>query len=271
MLKRTGMARSVFYYHRKRAGMSDGYDDARQKIKAVYDENLGRYGYRRICYALRNDGMAINHKTVHKLMRQIGLKAKCKRRHYRSYKGNVGKTAPNVLDRNFEASAPNQKWTTDVTQVCIKDVKTYLSPVMDMFNGEIVSYTISRSPNLKMAMDMVRKAFRKHAGVKGLIMHSDQGWHYQHRDYQRALRSKGVVQSMSRKGNCLDNAMMENFFGLMKNELLYSNDFKSVDEFEAELKKYIWWYNHKRIKLRLKGMSPVQYRAHYYKELNLNA
>lgn len=268
MLERIKMARSVFYYHLKRLDNTDGYDAVRMRIKSVYDENKGRYGYRRICYALRNEGMLINHKTVLKLMRQLNIEAKRKKRHYHSYKGEVGRIAPNVIDRNFYASAPNQKWTTDVTQVCIHNVKTYLSPVMDMFNGEIVAYTISRSPNLKMVINMMKSAFRKQTKLNGLIIHSDQGWHYQHKMYQKMLKDKGVIQSMSRKGNCLDNSMMENFFGLMKNELLYVNDFYSIEEFENELKKYICWFNNKRIKLRLKGMSPVQYRAHYYKEFN---
>lgn len=262
MLQRIGMARSVFYYHLKRLDTSDGYDEIRIKIRQLYDENKGRYGYRRICFAMQNDNIVINHKTVQKLMRQLGLKARTRKRHYRSYKGNVGKTAPNVLDRDFSASGPNQKWTTDVTQVCIHGVKTYLSPIMDMYNGEIVSYTISRSPDLKMATDMLKAAFMKHKSLDGLIMHSDQGWHYQHKKYQTMLKKQGIIQSMSRKGNCLDNSMMENFFGLMKNELLYVNDFNSIEEFENELKKYIKWYNYKRIKLRLKGMSPVQYRTH---------
>ena len=261
------MARSVFYYHRKRLCQPDGYDGIRQRIRDIYTENKGRYGYRRICSTLRNEGLIINHKTVQKLMRQCCLKAKCKKRHYHSYKGVVGKIAPNVINRDFRASAPNQKWATDVTQVCIHDVKTYFSPIMDMYNGEIVAYTISRSPDLKMALDMLKSAFKKRTGLKGLVMHSDQGWHYQHRAYQKILKDKGIIQSMSRKGNCLDNSMMENFFALMKNELLYVNDFDSIEVFEKELRKYIWWYNNKRIKLRLKGMSPVQYRAHSVENL----
>ena len=267
MLERIGMARSVFYYHLTRLNKADGYDFVRERISSIYNENKGRYGYRRICYVLRGEGIEINHKTVLKLMQQLGISAMRKKRHYRSYKGEVGKITPNVIARNFKASAPNQKWTTDVTQVCIQGVKTYLSPVMDMFNGEIIAYTISRSPNLQMAIDMLRAAFRKQPPINGLIMHSDQGWHYQHGRYQKMLKDKGIVQSMSRKGNCLDNSMMENFFGLIKNELLYVNHYNSIEEFEKELKQYIWWYNNKRIKLRLKGMSPVQYRAQYYKEL----
>ncbi len=268
MLQRMKMARSVFYYHLSHMDEGDGYDNLRERIKAIYDENHGRYGYRRICLALRNEGKIVNHKTVQKLMGQLGLKAKCKKHHYHSYKGEVGKIAPNVLERDFKAGSPNQKWATDVTQVCINDKKLYLSPILDMFNGEIISYSISNSPNLEMVTTMLRKAFKQHHNTDGLVLHSDQGWHYQHIFYQKMLKDHGIVQSMSRKGNCLDNAMMENFFGLMKNELLYVNHFESVDEFERELKKYIWWYNNKRIKLRLKGMSPAIYRAQYYREIN---
>ena len=268
MLERIKMARSVFYYHLSRLNESDSYNELRERIKHVYDSNKGRYGYRRVCMALRNEGVPINHKTVQKLMRQMGLKAKARKRHYHSYKGDVGKIAPNVLERDFCADKPNQKWATDVTQVCINDKKTYLSPILDMFNGEVVSYTMSSSPDLKMVTSMLKKAFNKYHHLEGLVMHSDQGWHYQHGMYQKMLKDNGIIQSMSRKGNCLDNAMMENFFGLMKNELLYVNKYDDIKDFENDLKKYILWYNNKRIKLRLKGMSPIQYRTHYYKNLN---
>lgn len=201
----------------------------------------------------------VNHKTVLKLMKQMGLQPKNRKRHYNSYKGEVGKVAPNILERDFKANKPDQKWTTDVTQINIKEHKIYL----DMFNGEIISYTISHSPNLKMVVTMLNKAFSKHKNLTGLLMHSAQRWHYQHARYQKMLFDHNIKQNMSRKGNCLDNAMMENFFGLMKNELLYVNDYESIEDFEKDLRKYILWYNNKRIKLRLKGMSPVQYRAHY--------
>ena len=194
-------------------------------------------------------------------MGQMSLMAKRKRQHYRSYKGELGKIAPNVLNRDFKASAPNQKWTTDVTQVKIKDKKTYLSPILDMFNGEIVSYTISDSPDLKMVMGMLDKAFKERDIHGNLVLHSDQGWHYQHKRYQKVLKERDITQSMSRKGNCLDNAMMENFFGLMKNELLYLQDWNSVEQFKEALRRYIRYYNNDRIKLRLNGKSPVQYRA----------
>ena len=262
------MARSVFYYHISHVEDSDGYDRIRKRIRQIYDKNHGRYGYRRICMELRNEDTVINHKTVQKLMSQMGLKAKTKKRHYRSYKGEVGRIAPNVLERDFCADRPNQKWATDVTQVCINDRKLYLSPILDMFDGGIISYTISTSPDLQMVISMLKKAFKKYPQIDGLTMHSDQGWHYQHAMYQKMLKKHDITQSMSRKGNCLDNAMMENFFGLMKNELLYANKFESIEDFERALRKYIDWYNNKRLKLRLKGMSPVQYRAHYYRELN---
>ena len=181
------MARSTFYYHTKRIGQPDGYEAVRKRIRAIYDKHHGRYGYRRITAQLRNEGLEINHKTVQKLMRQMSLKAKRKKQHYRSYKGELGKIAPNVLDRDFKATAPNQKWTTDVTQVKIKDRKIYLSPILDMFNGEVVSYVISNSPDLKMVLTMLDKAFKKRDIRGNLIFHSDQGWHYQHKRYQKAL------------------------------------------------------------------------------------
>ena len=261
LLEKTGMARSTYYYHTKRLSEPDGYDDARTAIRKIYDHHKGRYGYRRITSQLRNEGIILNHKTVQKLMVEMSLYGKRKKARYKSYKGEIGKVAPNVIDRDFIATAPNQKWTTDVTEVKIKDKKIYLSPILDMFNGEIISYTISYRPDLKMALSMLNKAFKKTDIPEGLILHSDQGWHYQHLRYQKALKERNIVQSMSRKGNCLDNAMMENFFGLMKSELLYLQEWDSVEQFAKELVKYIRYYNNDRIKLRLNGKSPVQYRA----------
>ena len=239
MLDRMEMARSVFYYHVRRLNDSDGYDDLRHRIGEIYALHNGRYGYRRITAQLHNEGCDVNHKTVQKLMTQMHLKAKRRKQHYHSYKGEIGKIAPNVLERDFAATKPNQKWTTDVTQVNIHDRKMYLSPILDMFNGEIISYSISSSPDLKMVTSMLNKAFRKYDNLDGLIFHSDQGWHYQHMRYQQMLKDKGIIQSMSRKGNCLDNAMMENFFGLMKSELLYLQKFKSAEDFKEELKRYL--------------------------------
>ena len=142
-------------------------------------------------------------------MKEENLKNVRRRNKYRSYKGEVGKTAPNILDRDFGTTAPNRKWTTDVTQINIGMDKCYLSPILDMYNGEIVSYTISDHPDLKMVMDMLEKAFvAREVGV-GLMLHSDQGWHYQHRSYQKSLQDHKIVQSMSRKGNCLDEEIYQ--------------------------------------------------------------
>jgi len=255
------MARSVFYYHRNRLNATDKYMREKIEIKCIYDLHRGRYGYRRITAEMKNRGYRINHKTVQKLMGILGLKCRIRKVRYRSYRGEVGKIAPNVLERNFKASGPNQKWTTDVTQMKIGDERIYLSPILDMFNGEVISYSISKSPNMRMINEMLDKAFDKKQKTKGLIFHSDQGWQYQHYGYRMRLGKRGIIQSMSRKGNCLDNAVAENFFGIMKTELLYAEKFKTADEFIIALKQYINYYNNERIKNRLNGKSPVQYRA----------
>ena len=209
---------------------------------------------------LHNRGYRINHKTVQRLMGLLGLKCMVRIKKYRSYKGQVGKIAPNLIQRNFKADAPNKKWTTDITEFSLFGKKLYLSPILDMYNGEIISYNISEHPVLNQVLDMLDQAFLKSPDDTNLIFHSDQGWQYQHKQYQKRLQEKGIRQSMSRKGNCLDNSVMENFFGLLKSELLYLREFSSIEEFRVELEKYIDYYNNKRIKNKLKGLSPVQYR-----------
>jgi len=194
-------------------------------------------------------------------MNILGLKCRVRIRKYRSYKGYIGKVALNLINKNFYANAPNQKWTTDITEFSLFSRKLYLSPILDMYNGKIISYNISERPHLKQVMDMLNKALDKISDGTNLIFHSDQGWQYQHKMYQHRLKEKGIRQSMSRKGNCLDNAVMENFFGLLKSELLYLLEFESFEEFREELEKYIYYYNHHRIKGKLKGLSPVQYRT----------
>ena len=255
------MARSVFYYHLCRQKKADKYTDEKIAIKNIFEEHKGRYGYRRITAEMRNRGSVINHKTVKRLMDELGIKCTIRKVKYRSYKGEVGRTVPNIIARDFAATAPNQKWATDVTQINIASTKLYLSPIIDMFNGEVVSYDISTSPNMKQIYNMLNRAYRKTGNLDGLILHSDQGWQYQHYGYQTWLKKHNVIQSMSRKGNCLDNAMAENFFGIMKSELLYSQKFESPKAFIKALDEYILYYNNKRIKLRLKGKSPVQYRT----------
>lgn len=254
------MPRSTYYYYVNRAKKPDKYAELKDEITEIYHENQGRYGYRRITMELHNRGYKINHKTVQRLMKQLGLKCMVRLKKYRSYKGEIGKIAPDFIQRNFNADAPNQKWTTDITEFSMFGTKLYLSPILDMYNGEIISYSISDRPLLGQVIEMLDKAFAKIPDNTKLILHSDQGWQYQHKQYQERLKRKGIQQSMSRKGNCLDNSIMENFFGLLKSELLYLREFKSIEEFRMELEKYIDYYNNKRIKEKLKGLSPVQYR-----------
>lgn len=264
------MGHSTFYYALNESTKSKATDkELKLHIQRIYDEHHGCYGYRRITLQLRNENILVNGKRVFRLMREMQLKAKQKRRKYNSHKGNVGKIASNRIDRDFRADFPNQKWTTDITMIKIQENWLYLSPILDMFNGEIVSYTISHSPEMKTVMTMLDKAFATRKIPKGLLLHSDQGWQYQHKKYCAALQEKGIIQSMSRKGNCYDNAIMESWFGLMKNELLYSRRWSNETEFIHALDKYIDYYNHKRIKQRLGGKSPVQYRLEYQSKANI--
>ena len=263
LLELKKMARSTFYYHLKHGKKKDKYKEIKDMIYTIFHKHKGRYGYRRITLELRNEGCLINHKTVKKLMDELGLKSEVRKVKYRSYKGEVGKTAPNVIDRDFAADKPYQKLATDVTQVTIEGRKAYLSPILDMCDGEVLSYVITDTPNLEMVITMLNQMYESVDLPEGVVLHSDQGWHYQHAAYQNSLKKHGIIQSMSRKGNCLDNAMMENFFGIMKSELLYPGKYTSMEVFIKDLREYIEYYNNERIKLRLKGMSPVQYRTQF--------
>lgn len=254
------MPRSTYYYHVKQLKKPDKYAAIKENITAIYHENQGRYGYRRITMELHNRGYQVNHKTVQRLMKTLHLKCMVRIKKYRSCKGEVGKIAPNILKRDFNTTEPNQKWTTDITESALFGTKLYLSPILDMYNGEIISYEISDRPVLGQVLRMLDNAFAKIPDNTNLIFHSDQGWQYQHKTYQKRLKDKGIRQSMSRKGNCLDNSIMENFFGLLKSELLYLREFDSMEGFRVELERYIDYYNNRRIKAKLKGLSPVQYR-----------
>jgi transposase InsO family protein len=238
----------------------DKYEVAKAEITAIYHENKGRYGYRRVTAELHKRDIKLNHKTVQRLMKELGLVCRVRMKKYRSYKGEVGKIAPNLINRNFVAEKPNQKWVTDVTEFSLFGQKLYLSPILDLHSGYLISYTISERPVLGMVISMLDKAFEQIPDGTNLILHSDQGWQYQHKQYQRMLQKKGVRQSMSRKGNCLDNAVMENFFGLLKSELLYLQEFDSMETFKQELIDYLEYYNNRRIKLKLKGLPPAIYR-----------
>ncbi len=252
------MAKSTYHYYIQKFSLPDKYQEEKKMICQIFQENHGRYGYRRITLGLNQRGYNLNHKTVLKLMNQCDLKCMVRRKKYNTYRGTVGKVAPNILERDFSTTALNQKWVTDVSEFSLFGSKRYLSPIMDLYNREIISFTITESPNLSMVTDMLKKAFTLLPDDVDLIIHSDQGWHYQHPTYQQMLRKKGIVQSMSRKGNCLDNAVIENFFGLLKSELLYLREFENMEQFVHELNEYIYYYNNYRIKTGLGGLSPIQ-------------
>jgi putative transposase len=264
LLSCINMARSSYYYYQNQLRACDKYKETKALIEAIYHKHKGRLGYRRITLALRQKGIVINHKTVLRLMKSLGLKSIVRAKKYKSYKGQLGKIAPNVLNRVFKAKRPNQKWATDVTEFNVSGKKIYLSPIIDLFNQEIISYELSERPDFKSVLTMLNKALEKAGKDTPSIVHSDQGWQYQMRQYQHLLKKNGITQSMSRKGNCLDNAVIENFFGILKSELYYLKKYDSTSQLKKEIKAYINYYNRERIKLNLNGMSPVQYRAHYY-------
>ncbi len=264
LLDLTNLARSSFYYYEKQSKSVDKYKEIKERIKSIYHKHKGRYGYRRITDELNNKGIIINHKTVFRLMRLLALKSVIRIKKYKSYKGEQGKIAPNILERNFRATAPNQKWATDVTEFNVSGNKLYLSPIIDLFNQEIISYELTERPVFNQVVMMLNKAFKTIPNNTNLVLHSDQGWQYQMKQYQHLLQQKGIKQSMSRKGNCLDNAIIENFFGIIKSELFYLKKYKSIDQLKQEIEEYINYYNNDRIKSNLNKMSPIKYRAHYY-------
>lgn len=232
-----------------------------EDIKTIFHKHESKYGVRRVYHELLKK-YEINHKKVQRLMNKLGLKGKQPKARYHSYRGSVGKIADNLIERDFTSTRPNQKWTTDVSQFNFSWGKCYLSPILDMYNGEIISYNLSLHPNFNQIEDMIEKAFSKYYNLKGLIFHSDQGWQYQNPRYVSLLQDRGIKQSMSRKGNCYDNCIMESFFGTLKNEMYYGeeNKYKSFEDFNIAIEKYIHYYNNERIQTKTKWMSPVQYR-----------
>ncbi|WFV91597.1 IS3 family transposase [Escherichia coli] len=265
LLKAAGLARSTLYYQLSLQKAKDKYADVKQLIASIFHEHRGCYGYRRIHCELQKRGLKFSGKTVRKLMQQLGLKSPVRLKKYRSYRGNMGLAAENILQRQFKAEAPCEKWVTDITEFRAGGQKLYLSPILDLFNGEIVAWETACRPTEELVKRMLNKGLESLAEGEKPLLHSDQGWHYRIKSYQSALADKGLVQSMSRKGNCLDNAVMENFFGHLKEEIYYRRDYRSVEELENAVNEYITYWNQKRIKLRLGGLSPVEYRTEYQK------
>ena len=261
LLDAIGLSRSTYYYELSKTDkVSKRNADLSSEIIVIFNENKKRYGVRRVHKELLNRGFRVNHKRVQRIMNQLALFGKRPKEKYHSYKGDVGKVADNIINRDFNAEKPLQKWTTDVSQFNLPWGKCYISPILDMNNNEIISYNLSLHPDMAQIKDMLKKAFERFPSVKGLIMHSDQGWQYQHAFYRNDLQKHGIIQSMSRKGNCWDNAPQESFFGRMKDHI--KEKFKKCESFE-EVKKVIddWmdYYNNDRYQWKLAKLSPNEY------------
>lgn len=264
LLQIADIPRSTFYYHLKALKSPEKYAELKCRIREIYDDNYGRYGYRRITMALKREACVVNHKVIQRLMNVMTLKAAIRVKRYSSWRGQRGETVDNLLQRNFKANGPNEKWVTDVTEFAVNGRKLYFSPIIDLFNNEVISYSISERPTMPMIDDMLIKAFARMDADSNPVLHSDQGWQYRHRWYQYQLREFGVLQSMSRKGNCLDNACAECFFGTLKSECFYTRKFNDVDELKVALEDYIRYYNTRRISLKFNGLSPLEYRLQTY-------
>ena len=257
------MPKSTYYYEISKGDAVELRNkELIAEIKEIFEHHKGRYGVRRVHRELVNRGHNINHKRVQRIMHNLGLMGKRPKEKYHSYRGEVGKVADNIINRDFNATAPLQKWTTDVSQFNFSWGKCYISPILDMYTNEIISYDLSLSPNLEQIHNMLDSAFKRFPSVEGLIFHSDQGWQYQHEYFRNTLNEHKIIQSMSRKGNCIDNCIMETFFGRLKNEMYYGyeKDYDSFETFAKAIDEYISYYNNERIQAKTKWMPPVTYR-----------
>ncbi|WP_084172175.1 IS3 family transposase [Atopococcus tabaci] len=262
-----GLPEATYHYHVKQFGKEDHDQSLKALIKQLFFQFKERYGYKRITKEIQKLGHCVNHKKVYRLMQEMDLKCvkfMRKSRRYNSYKGKVGTVAKNRLNRRFHSPFPLQKLVTDVTEFkCTGEEKLYLSPILDLYNGEVIAYGLHKRPTLDFVMEPLMEAVeivRKRARFR-TTLHSDQGWQYQHNRWVKTLKHHKVFQSMSRKGTCADNAAMENFFGLLKQEMYYGEKLVSYEELKARIIEYIDWYNHVRSKEKLAGLSPVEYRT----------
>jgi putative transposase len=257
-----GVSRSGYYKWLSRCE-SKKDNELREKIRHEYHRLKGIYGYRRMKLLLeRRYGVHVNHKRVYRLMRQMGMLAVIRRKKpYTVYSKDAHEQIPNTLNRDFTAEQPNKKWVTDITYLTVNGQKMFLSAVLDLFNNEIVAYQMGRHPSLDLVTQTIELATSKRK-VNGVLLHSDQGSQYTCKHYISLLQSHGIIQSMSRRGNCLDNAVMENFFGHLKSELLYNQKISTVPQLIHEIEAYMHFYNYERIQTKLRGMTPVEYRNH---------
>ena len=231
-------------------------------IQTIFDSHYKKYGSPRITMELKNRGIVINGKKVARLMKEHHISAVPKKKKYCSYRGEVGTKAPNIIKRHFDVGEPYKVFGTDVTQFRIGDEKLYLSPIIDFHTREIVAYDISIHPNMHQIKRMMYQLEDKYGEyLPGSIIHSDQGWQYQQKWYQDFLEEHGMIQSMSRKGNCLDNSPTENFFGRLKEEVFYGQEwrYERIDQLREAIHKWIKYYNEERIISVLKA-SPLKYK-----------
>ena len=288
LLNVSGLSKSTYSYHKsdKHLAVMNRHREEDARILGIiqpeFEHHKSRYGFRRIMLAKKNELTGINHKRIQRIMRENGLLGRQgKNGKYHSYKGDNGEYKENLLlhkkidtekhktvyVRDFSTTKPNEKWTTDVSEFKALNGKLYLSPIMDMYDGSIVSYDISLHPDFSQTKRMIDSAFENNPDLEGLIFHSDQGWQYQMKPYRQWLSAKGIRQSFSRKGNCMDNSLMENFFGIMKNEMYYGYEYRTVEELKAAMEEYITYYNNERINAKRKGLSPLAYRQQSLSQL----
>jgi putative transposase len=259
------LARSSYFYHCARLKSPDKYAEARIAITDVFQSNHRCYGYRRMRAALGRRNMYLSEKVVQRLMRQECLVVTANRkRRYGSYLGEISPAPENLINRDFQADSPNEKWLTDITEFQIPAGKVYLSPMIDCFDGLVVSWTIGTRPDSDLVNTMLDAAVERvrDTGNKPII-HSDRGAHYRWPGWLQRVHNANLIRSMSRKGCSPDNAACEGFFGRLKTELFYPRNWQdvSVDQFIGTVDAYIRWYNEKRIKISLGSLSPIEYRA----------
>ncbi|WP_313331231.1 IS3 family transposase [Comamonas sp.] len=265
LLAQLGIARSSYFYHRARAAMGDKYLGVRQSLTEIFESNHRCYGYRRLQASLTRQDVTISEKVVQRLMKQESLiVAQPKRRRYTSYLGEISPAPENIINRNFHAAAPNEKWLTDITEFQIPAGKIYLSPIIDCFDGMVVSWTIGTNPDAELVNTMLDAAIETVADTSDRpVVHSDRGGHYRWPGWLSRMGEANLTRSMSRKACSPDNAACEGFFGRLKTELFYPRDWQAttIEEFIETVDSYIRWYNEKRIKITLGSLSPIEYRA----------
>ena len=258
-----GVSRSGYYKYllakRNKATLTETM--VMDSIKAIYIKSKGRYGYRRIRDTLTSkQGMVISYKKVLRLMRKLGLKSRIRKK--RNFFGNENLLAANILNRKFQSNLPNRKLVTDITYLKVRGVNYYLSVIYDLFNNEVKSYELSKYNDNPLVIETIKRAFPSMSNDQ-LILHSDQGSQYTSIAYTSLLKSLGITKSMSRKGNCLDNACIESFFGHLKSESIYLEQISTYEELKLLIDEYIYFYNNDRIQRKLRKMAPIEYRNHF--------